>query len=98
MKMLEVPDLSYSTIDPDVFPYIRAYGIRLRGTRTMLMSKSADMLESAPMAAQSNDVLYEVVANDAKGGEVLKAKEEITVAGYGVKGQDDNEEEQKVQI
>lgn len=99
MKMLEVPDLSYSTIDPDVFPYIRAYGIRIRGTRTMLMSKSADMLESAPMAAQSNDVLYEVVANDAKGGEVLKAKEEITVAGYGVKSQDaDGAEEQQVQV
>ena len=99
VKMLEVPDLSYSTIDPDVFPYIRAYGIRLRGTRTMLMSKSADMLESAPMAAQSNDVLYEVVANDAKGGEVLKAKEEIVVAGYGVKRQDaDAAEEQQVQV
>ena len=98
-QMLEVPDLSYSTIDPDVFPYIRAYGIRLRGTRTMLMSKSADMLESAPMAAQSNDVLYEVVANDAKGGEVLKAKEEIVVAGYGVKRQDaDAAEEQQVQV
>ena len=99
-QMLEVPDLSYSTIDPDVFPYIRVYGIRVRGTRTMLMSKSADMLESAPMAVQSSDALYEVVAaNDTKDGEVLKAKEEIVVAGYGVKGQDaDAAEEQQVQV
>ena len=75
MKLIDVYQLQFSRFDESIFPYFRPYGIRIRGTRTMLMSKSAGMMESAPMAAQASDGLQEVVvANDAKGGELLELK------------------------
>ena len=56
------------------------------------MSKSAGMMESAPMAAQASDGLQEVVvANDAKGGELLRAKESADI-------EEQEEVEQQVQL
>ena len=95
MQTLDVPELSYSTFDPAVFPYIRAYGIRIRGTQPMLMAKSAGFAESASLTAQSSDALYEVVANDAKGGEVLKAKEAVDTVEV---EEEERQQEEQVQV
>ena len=92
MKLIDVYQLQFSRFDESIFPYFRPYGIRIRGTRTMLMSKSAGMMESAPMAAQASDGLQEVVvANDAKGGELLRAKESADI-------EEQEEVEQQVQL
>ena len=92
MKLIDVYQLQFSRFDESIFPYFRPYGIRIRGTRTMLMSKSAGMMESAPMAAQASDGLQEVVvANDAKGGELLRAKEAADI-------EEQEEVEQKIQL
>ena len=91
-KMLPVNQLLFSRFDESLFPYFRSYGIKIRGTRAMLMSKSAGIVESAPMAAQASDAIQEVVvANNVKGDEVLRAKETVDI-------EEQKEEEQQVQL
>ena len=91
-KMLPVNQLLFSRFDESLFPYFRSYDIKIRGTRAMLMSKSAGIVESAPMAAQASDAIQEVVvANNVKGDEVLRAKETVDI-------EEQKEEEQQVQL
>ena len=95
-QLLNIPELSYTTIDPTVFPYIRAHSIRIRGSRPMMMLKTAAMTENAPMADQSNALLYSVASN-AKGDEAGAAEEDIVV-GYGAVNDNADSEKQEQQV
>ena len=96
MKFADVDQLLFSHFDESIFPIyykpIRAYG---RGV--LMKAKAAAPVAKADMEYAAIDA-FDVKGNDESGGEEQKGLEEVVVAGYGVKGQDDNEEEQKVQV
>ena len=96
MKFADVDQLLFSHFDESIFP-IYYKTIRVRGRGVLMKAKAAAPAAKADMEYAAIDA-FDVKGNDESGSEMQKGLEEVVVAGYGVKGQDDNEEEQKVQV